>query len=1067
MAGNGPRFGWYLLAASAVVLSACQQDGRPAVSVDQARQIQAEFQKQGGFTPPPRTISDVAAVLNQYRPDPARLADLQARATAAPPSNATPARLYEFFYLRGVANGRLGRLKEQIADQQEAVRIAEVNKLDGSRAYQQLQAAEGLVGNNRKALRYAEQRLAASISSGRHGAIAHSYSQMAHFQAALGDLEAARKSISAAQRALANSGYTRWPGYNVSQSDQRSAIQRALTEIEMVSGRYEEAERQARDALANVHLSIQNEAQIRQFIPDIAPGAYDGLELTSIARLGHTLLRQGRAVESEIEYRKALVKALQLNGRDDIVTAALALQLANALFQQNRADEAGHLAQVALDTYERLGIFAGSRMVANALSIRAGTLDAKGDFDGAARMWDRAKAVFADDPAEAFRHVEGNPNFLASRIGANRGSEILPQARKLAEVRRQRLGERHYDVAEARGLLGTALAQSGQIEAALAEYRAAIPILLQVSRRNEDEGGLVDRDKRLQLILEGYIDLLSGLKSAPADLNPAAEAFRVADAARARGVQRALAASAARASVGDPDLASLVRQEQDAQKQIAAQFGLLSNILSGPADQQDSAATRKLRENIDKLRDARAALREEIERRFPEYVSLIDPRPSTVAQVQQVLQPKEALLATYVGLRKTYIWAIPKSGQVAFAATASGEKQIARQVAALRKALEPDASTLGDIPAYNLQLAHQLYTQLIEPVRDGLRNADSYLVVPDKALGQLPFGLLVTKPSNLPSDNIGLFSGYRRVPFVVREAAVTQLPSVAALGTLRRLPAAAADRKPFVGFGDPWFSPEQAQQAQVASASGQIATRGLQTRNRPLTRRSAPSTQKVDSAELAQLPRLPDTADEVRSIAVALKADAAADIFLGSAANERRVKSMQLADRKVVMFATHGLVPGDLNGLYQPALALSSPRLGEGSDDGDGLLTMEEILGLRLNADWVVLSACNTATGEGAGAEAVSGLGRAFFYAGTRTLLVSNWPVETTSARALTTDLFRRQAEDSRLGKARAMQQAMLALLDGPGYVEDGKTVFSYAHPIFWAPFSVVGDGAAASPAMD
>src|SRR5690606_2616099 len=147
--------------------------------------------------------------------------------------------------------------------------------------------------------------------------------------------------------------------------------------------------------------------------------------------------------------------------------------------------------------------------------------------------------------------------------------------------------------------------------------------------------------------------------------------------------------------------------------------------------------------------------------------------------------------------------------------------------------------------------------------------------------------------------------------------------------------------------------------------------------------------------------RLPDTADEVRSIAVALRADPVADVFLGEAANEQRVKSMPLADRKVVMFATHGLVPGDLNGLHQPALALSSPRLA--GNDGDGLLTMEEILGLKLNAEWVVLSACNTATGEGAGAEAVSGLGRAFFYAGTRTLLVSNWPVETTSARALTT----------------------------------------------------------------
>jgi CHAT domain-containing protein len=204
------------------------------------------------------------------------------------------------------------------------------------------------------------------------------------------------------------------------------------------------------------------------------------------------------------------------------------------------------------------------------------------------------------------------------------------------------------------------------------------------------------------------------------------------------------------------------------------------------------------------------------------------------------------------------------------------------------------------------------------------------------------------------------------------------------------------------------------------------------------------------------LPRLPDTADEVRGVAQALQADPSRDVFLGAAANERQIKTLDLADRKVLMFATHGLIPGDLDGLQQPALALSAPEVA--GIDGDGLLTMEEVLGLRLGADWVVLSACNTAAGEGAGAEAVSGLGRAFFYAGTRALLVTNWPVETSSARALTTELFRRQAANPQLSRAEAVRQAMLALIDGDGFVEGGKTVFSYAHPIFWAPFSIVGD---------
>src|SRR4029077_14601460 len=128
-------------------------------------------------------------------------------------------------------------------------------------------------------------------------------------------------------------------------------------------------------------------------------------------------------------------------------------------------------------------------------------------------------------------------------------------------------------------------------------------------------------------------------------------------------------------------------------------------------------------------------------------------------------------------------------------------------------------------------------------------------------------------------------------------------------------------------------------------------------------------------------------------------------------------------------------VPGELNGLTQPALALSAPDVA--GVTGDGLLTMEEILTLKLDADWVVLSACNTGTGAGAGAEAASGLGRAFFYAGTRALLVTNWSVHSQSARELVSDLFRRQAVDSKITRGEALRQAMISLIDGNGYTDD------------------------------
>jgi CHAT domain-containing protein len=281
---------------------------------------------------------------------------------------------------------------------------------------------------------------------------------------------------------------------------------------------------------------------------------------------------------------------------------------------------------------------------------------------------------------------------------------------------------------------------------------------------------------------------------------------------------------------------------------------------------------------------------------------------------------------------------------------------------------------------------------------------------------------------------------------------------------LRQLPPGKPGRGELIAFGDPLFSAEQAADAEktetpetpikVADA-GAVTTRGM-----PLKRRSSPKLEGVNSAELAMLPRLPDTADELKSIALALQADPAKVLKLGKDANEDAVKTMDLSGFKVLAFATHGLVPGELNGLTQPALALSAPAVA--GVEGDGLLTMEEILTLKLDADWVVLSACNTGAGSGAGAEAASGLGRAFFYAGTRAILVTNWSVHSQSARQLVADLFKRQADDPKLTRGEALRQAMMALVDGPGYLgADGKTEFAYAHPLFWAPYSIIGDGGA------
>jgi CHAT domain-containing protein len=145
------------------------------------------------------------------------------------------------------------------------------------------------------------------------------------------------------------------------------------------------------------------------------------------------------------------------------------------------------------------------------------------------------------------------------------------------------------------------------------------------------------------------------------------------------------------------------------------------------------------------------------------------------------------------------------------------------------------------------------------------------------------------------------------------------------------------------------------------------------------------------------------------------------------------------------------LIAGEVSKLAEPALALSVPAAP--SDADDGLLTASEVTTLKLNAEWVILSACNTAAGDRPGAEALSGLARAFFYAGTRALLVSHWPVVSSAAVKLTTKMFAQLRRTRELGRSEALRRAMLDIIHNGSELE--------AHPSYWAPFVVVGAGGA------
>jgi CHAT domain-containing protein len=245
-----------------------------------------------------------------------------------------------------------------------------------------------------------------------------------------------------------------------------------------------------------------------------------------------------------------------------------------------------------------------------------------------------------------------------------------------------------------------------------------------------------------------------------------------------------------------------------------------------------------------------------------------------------------------------------------------------------------------------------------------------------------------------------------------------------------------------IAFADPVFS----KQAHAQAKAQQVAMRSLS---------SFYKGSQIDVRSLGEyLVQLPSTRDEVQAIAKSLRVDKS-DIKLGLDATVTAVKHTKLDQYRIVYFATHGLVAGELEKFNkakaEPALVLSIPD--KPTDEDDGLLQASDVAQLKLNADWVVLSACNTASSDGVGAEALSGLARAFLYAGARSLVVSHWDGSDEATTRLMSNLFDISAKKPNLSHGEALREATLKLLDGAKTDDD-------VHPRMWAPFVVVGEPA-------
>jgi CHAT domain-containing protein len=340
----------------------------------------------------------------------------------------------------------------------------------------------------------------------------------------------------------------------------------------------------------------------------------------------------------------------------------------------------------------------------------------------------------------------------------------------------------------------------------------------------------------------------------------------------------------------------------------------------------------------------------------------------------------------------------------------------------LQNVLDPSLNpTLKPYPVYT---AHKLYQALFGGIEDKLVGKDHLIIVPDRLLQSVSFNSLVTEE---PHRSVETLRDHAEVSWLARKYAVSVLPNVASIRALRSISRSNETDIPFIGVGDP-----------VLSTAAEMAGRGPRNVSRGASGLSS----------LRTLPALPDTADELKKIASIL-GGSSEFLYLQERASKKLVLRAPLSRARIISFATHGLTVGDL-GMEEPALVLTPPEVGS---VGDALLTASDVVKFSLGADWIILSACNTSSGDGTSNEALAGLARSFFYAGARTLLVSQWPVVSDAAVLLTTGAVDQLAENPGIGKAEAMRRSMVALMDG-------EELPYAAHPAVWAPFVVVGEGA-------
>ncbi len=801
-----------------------------------------------------------------------------------------------------------------------------------------------------------------------------------------------------------------------------------LAELYKIQGQYARAEPLIKRSLAIMEKTLGPDH------PDVA------MALNDLAELYRA---QGQYAQAEPFYKRSLAIMEKALGPEHPDMALSLNNLALLYSSQGQYAQAEPLIKRSLAINEK-ALGPDHPDVAMNLHNLAFMYDNQGQYAQAEPFYQRSLALMEKALGPSHPAVATSLNNLAQLYRAQgQYAESEPLYKRSLAITEKALGPDHPALAVSLHNLAQLYAMQGRLAQALSIIRRGSSIYRERIVAGGTGDAAVQEASKNRLGFLDHVTLLALNPGKEAANKIADEALQIVQLEQASGTASAIAKMAARFASGDDALAGLIKRKQDASERRTKAEAQLVAASSKPPKERKAAVEQGLRDESARTLQEIATIDAELTRRFPEYQELTRPEPATVSQIRALLKLGEAMLVYSLG-ESSFLWVVRPDGAV-FMPMKAGAKDIAVSVAKIRSQMEFNAG--GNPPPVSVNVLHKLYQEIFAPALPYLAGVNHLMVVPSGPLQSLPFGMLVASPPPVVTSH----ADYRQVDWLAKQYAFSVLPSVSSIQAFRQFAKEGGSQEPFAGFGDPLIGEAD---STTRGKRGKVDVAAVYRNLGPKTNAQAgtPAMEIADVEAIRNAPRLSETADELRAMAKVLKSDQKS-LWLQANATETKIKQLELSKYRTLAFATHGVMAGEIKGVGESGLILTPPQ--QGTVEDDGYLSAGEIAKLKLNADWVVLSACNTAAADGTpGAEGLSGLAKAFFYAGARSLLVSHWPVASEATVPLTTGMLREYEANPNQGKAEAHRKAMMTLMATPDHPE-------YAHPIFWAPFVVVGEGGA------